>query len=129
MKADAVYAPNGRLIGHVQHVMIDPQRGEVAFALVKEGGFLGLAPYWFAIPVQALAWTPYRGGYHLTVTARLLANEPSIPVQTKLPTEISQAELAQLYEHFGLRPYWEQGAGQPGTANTGGRNAVGGDAG
>lgn len=77
-------------------------------------GFLGLAPHWFAIPVQALAGTPFRGGYRLTTSARLLANEPTIPVQTKLPTEVPAMQLAQLYQHFGLRPYWDEGSGQNG---------------
>lgn len=125
LKAASVYAPNGHVVGQVQHVLIDPKRGEVAFALIKEGGFLGLAPHWFAIPVQALAWTPFRGGYRLTTSARLLANEPTIPVQTKLPTEVPAMQLAQLYQHFGLRPYWEEGSGQngQGMANAGAGNA------
>lgn len=130
LKASDVYAPNGHYIGGVQHVLLDPKHGEVAFALIKEGGFLGLAPHWFAIPVQALAWAPYHGGYRLTVTARVLANEPSIPVQTQLPSEVSEAQLAQLYQHFGLRPYWEGGGGQngSGTANAGAGFAGNGNA-
>lgn len=117
-----VFAGNGNTIGRVDQVMIDVERGEVAFVLLQRGGFLGLNPSWYAVPIEALAWAPYQGAYRLTVDEQLLNSEPSVPVNEKnLPTHVDTQELAQLYHHFGIAPYWENGGQQMGAAK--GRNA------
>ena len=85
--------------------------------LIKQGGFLGLTPHWYAAPIEALAWTPFQGGYRLTVNKPSLANEPSIPInENNLPTRVDAQQLAQLYQHFDIQPYWEEAAGQAGGA-------------
>lgn len=104
-----VFSPTGETIGRVDQVMIDVDHGEVAFVLVERGGFLGLNASWYALPIEALAWAPYQGGgYRLTVDPKLLNGEPSVPVnRNQLPTHVSAQQLAQLYQHFGIRPYWQ----------------------
>lgn len=111
MRSAPVFAnnPGGNAIGHIKRVLIDPERGEVAFVLIEQGGFLGLAPRWYAVPVEAFDWAPYQGGYRLTVNANLLSGEPAVqPHQINGPIYVPAAQLVQLYQNFGIRPYWEQ---------------------
>jgi hypothetical protein len=97
--------PGGNAIGHIKRVLIDPERGEVAFVLIEQGGFLGLAPRWYAVPVEALDWAPYQGGNRLTVNANILSGEPAVqPHQISGPIYVPEAQLAQLYQKFGVRP-------------------------
>jgi hypothetical protein len=115
MQSADVVARNGNTVGRIDQVLLDPEHGEVAFVLLERGGFLGLSPSWFALPVEALAWAPNGNGYRLTVNEQLLSSEPSIPVdENHLPTQVSLQDLAQLYQHFGITPYWEQGRQQIG---------------
>lgn len=117
-----------RPLGHVDQVMIDTRTGHVAYALVKRGGFLGLNPTWSAMPVEAFKWTraspgtpgyggvQVRPGYRLTVNAKELKGEPTVPVNTNnLTTFAPKHDLAQLYRHFGVKPYWQGKAGRQST--------------
>lgn len=116
MESAGVFARNGNTIGHVDQVMIDVDRGQVAFVLLQRGGFLGLNPSWYAVPIEALAWAPYQGAYRLTVDDQLLNSEPSVPAdKNHLPTRVDAQELAQLYQHFGITPYWENNGRQVGS--------------
>jgi sporulation protein YlmC with PRC-barrel domain len=120
---------NGGSIGQIRQVMIDPQRGEVAYVLLEQGGFLGLKANWHAVPIEALAWAPYQGAHRLTINERLLNNEPSLPANnTNTPVQVPTNQLAQLYQHFGMTPYWEQGSAQSGS-NSGNTGASGANSG
>lgn len=110
LRSANVYA-HGRRVGHIDQVMIDTSRGDVAYLLLERGGFLGLNPTWFALPIEALSWSRYSPdyGYRLTVNVNLLDDVPPVPVNRgHLPTKVAQSELAQLYNHFGIAPYWQQ---------------------
>jgi sporulation protein YlmC with PRC-barrel domain len=111
-------------IGNIREVMIDPERGDVAFVLIERGGFLGVQPRWYAVPPEALAWAPYQGGYDLTVNENLLNTAPPLESENNKtlngPVRVPANQLAQLYGHFRLTPYWEQGAaGDAARENTG----------
>jgi sporulation protein YlmC with PRC-barrel domain len=115
-----VYARNGNHIGRIDEVMIDVDRGEVAYVLVARGGFLGLDEVWLAMPVEALSWNRFGGDLVLTADESRLTRLPSLPVQRNdLPTQVSAAQLAQLYDVFGMAPYWQQsGAGRQASAQS-----------
>lgn len=104
-----VYAENGDQMGHIDQVLIDSRNGHVAYILLERGGFLGLNPTWFAMPVEAVSWTPTNSGngYRLTVDRKLLGSIPAVPVNKEhLTTEVRRHDLAQLYRHFSVKPYW-----------------------
>lgn len=104
----SVYDRSGQALGSISTVMIDAKRGEVAYILLSRGGFLGLSQRWYALPVEALVPAPYRGGYRLTADAKTLLAEPQFSVDpNNLPTLVNEAQLASLYQQFGMTPYWE----------------------
>lgn len=99
---------SGKTVGHIDHVFIDAARGEVAFVLVRSGGFLGLRPISHAVPLQALVWVPYpNNNYRLTVSQKRLESEGPVEVRDQhFPTKVSRHDLAQLYRYFDISPYW-----------------------
>ena len=114
MRSATVFANNapGNGVGQIKRVM-NSERGEVAFVLIERGGFLGLEPRWYAVPVEALVWAPYEGGYRLTVNEQLLNSEPSLQPHTiNAPVNVPANQLAQLYQRFGMTPYWALGSAQ-----------------
>ncbi len=113
LRAITVHARNGNLVGDIDQVMIDPAHGMVAFVLVKRGGFLGLNPTWFALPIQALRWSSYRGQYQLTVNEQQLNNIPPVPANAgNLTNHVNRQALADLYSDFNVSPYWQSGSQQ-----------------
>jgi len=64
------------------------------------------------IPIEALALSPYRANFRLTVNAQILVHEPALHVERgNLPARVSAAQLTTLYQRFGVQPYW-MGASQ-----------------
>ncbi|HZD91532.1 MAG TPA: PRC-barrel domain-containing protein [Pseudolabrys sp.] len=135
LRAANVIARNGQEMGHVNEVMIDTRSGHIAYVLLKRGGFLGLNPTWYPVPVQALTWANgrygynngvgyggygnggYGYGYQLVVNERLMRGIPSVPVnQANLTTYAPRRDLARLYRHFHVQPYWN-GNGRNNSAN------------
>lgn len=99
--------------GEFDDTMIDVNRGRVAYIMVSHGGFLGMDENLYVIPIEALSLSPYRNSYRLTVNAQTLAHEPALHVKRgTLPSRVSAAQLATLYQRFGVQPYWTQ-AGHP----------------
>jgi PRC-barrel domain len=56
-----VYAVNGDPMGHIDQAMTDTRHGHVAYVLVQRGGFLGLHPTRYALPIEALKWSRATG--------------------------------------------------------------------
>lgn len=105
----SVNAGDGESIGDIDEAMIDVDRGEIAYILLSRGGFLGLNQRWYVLPIEALEPAPYKGGYRLTVDASTLLQEPAFSVDRQnLPTHVSASQLAEMYQRFGMQPYWEQ---------------------
>jgi sporulation protein YlmC with PRC-barrel domain len=98
----AVRMPNGQEVGRVDQVMIDTDQGRVAYLLVSRGETLGMGGEWVPVPIEALAWSPRNGSFTLETSARL-EQVHGFPKQ-RLPSQVSTAQLAQLYETYGLGP-------------------------
>lgn len=136
LRSDNVVARNGAEMGHVNEVMIDTRSGHVAYVLLKRGGFLGLNPTWYPVPVEALHWQfnpdyrPGNGGAYDPYGYRLVVNEhdlrgiPSVPVnKANLTTFAPRRDLAKLYSHFGVKPFWIGGAQNANQSSTTGQGA------
>jgi len=54
LEGNDVVNPAGDDLGHIKGIMLDVQRGRIAYAVLSFGGFLGMGNKLFAIPWQAL---------------------------------------------------------------------------
>ena len=54
LKGDNVVNHQGEDLGKIEEIMIDLDRGRIAFAVLSFGGFLGMGDKLFAIPWEAL---------------------------------------------------------------------------
>src|SRR5262245_12691314 len=63
-----VYDAKGENIGSIERVMIDKQSGQVAYAVLQFGGFLGIGSDYYPIPWQSLTYDTGLGGYHTNIT-------------------------------------------------------------
>ncbi|MFC7292924.1 PRC-barrel domain-containing protein [Hirschia litorea] len=52
--SDSVRNTQGEDLGSIKDLMIDPNSGEVVYAILSFGGFLGLGDKYFAVPFNQL---------------------------------------------------------------------------
>ncbi len=77
VEGTAVYNRAGDRLGSVYTVMIDKVSGQVAYAVMSFGGFLGIAERYHPLPWKALTYDTGLGGYVVDVTREQLAAAPS----------------------------------------------------
>jgi sporulation protein YlmC with PRC-barrel domain len=72
----AVKNANGDNLGDIKELVLNPESGQVVYAVVSYGGVLGLGDKLFAVPWKALLWTPDKEHYILNVDKATLKNAP-----------------------------------------------------
>ena len=73
----SVYGPDHVQIGEVADLMIRKVSGQVAYAVLSVGGFLGLGARHCALPWQMLKYDTGLGGYVVDVSREQLEGAPS----------------------------------------------------
>jgi hypothetical protein len=68
VEGTTIRRPNGDKIGTIQRLMIDKASGQVAYAVLSFGGFLGFGEKHFPIPWERLHYDPLLGAYELEIT-------------------------------------------------------------
>lgn len=106
----AVYNTDGERIGHVEDLSIDKLTGEVRYALMSFGGFLGLGERIHILPWSVLTYDVVQEGYKLPLDRAQLEVAPSY---TKDELEGFgggdmgyRDSLFSYYGQFGAMPYW-----------------------
>ena len=77
VEGTAVYAPDGHHIGTIKQLMIEKVSGQVAYAVMTFGGFLGLGAHEHTIPWPKLAYDTRRGSYRTDITEEQLRGAPA----------------------------------------------------
>jgi sporulation protein YlmC with PRC-barrel domain len=67
---------NGDNLGDIKELVLNPESGQVVYAVVSYGGVLGLGDKLFAVPWKALLWTADKEHYVLNVDKATLKNAP-----------------------------------------------------
>src|SRR6202521_5455488 len=73
----AVYNRLGEHLGSVYGLMIDKQTGQVAYAVMSFGGFLGIGESYHPVPWRVLKYDLTQVGYIVDLDRRRLEGAPS----------------------------------------------------
>ena len=73
----AVYDRRGERLGSVHHLMIDKYTGQVAYAVMSFGGFLGIGESYHPLPWKMLKYDTRLGGYVVDLDRSRLEGAPS----------------------------------------------------
>jgi hypothetical protein len=102
VEGTAVYDRNSNRLGSVYNVMIDKYSGQVAYAVMSFGGFLGIGERYHPLPWRMLTYDTGLGGYVVDVTREKLEGAPSY---TRDETPWSSPDYGRdVYSHYGM-PY------------------------
>ena len=100
----AVYGSDQQKIGSIQRVMIDKVSGQVAYAVLSFGGFLGFGDDYYPVPWALLTYDETLGGYKVDVTDEQLKGAPSFARDNWDFGD--RAKETALFDYYGAPPYW-----------------------
>lgn len=72
-----VYGRGGDRLGTIYNFMVDKRSGQVEYAVMAYGGFLGLGQRYFPMPWRILTYDTREGGYRVDMSDRDLERAPS----------------------------------------------------
>lgn len=91
---------DGEDLGKLEEIMLHVDSGEVAYAVVSFGGFLGMGDKHFAVPWQALTVDTDEHRIVLDVDRERLENAPGF-VKDAWPSTADTAWMTDVYRHYG----------------------------
>jgi len=99
-----VYNTGGEELGSIHDVMLDKKSGNVAYAVMSFGGFLGMGNKYHPLPWSLLKYDTGKGGYVVNLDKQQLEGAPSY--DTDVEPEWGQNYDDKIYGYYGARPYW-----------------------
>jgi hypothetical protein len=76
VEGTAVYNRQGERLGRVYNFMVDKISGEVAYAVMSFGGFLGIGDSFHPLPWRALTYDTRQDGYVVDLDKKRLEGAP-----------------------------------------------------
>ena len=77
VEGTAVYNRQGERLGSVYNFMVDKMSGQVAYAVMSFGGFLGIGDSYHPLPWKSLTYDTTAGGYVVDLDRSRLEGAPS----------------------------------------------------
>ena len=76
LAGNTVVDPSGEKLGTIKDFMVDTSAGQIAYAVLTFGGFLGMGDKLFAVPMRALSLHPTEKSFILNTTKEHLKAAP-----------------------------------------------------
>jgi len=105
VEGTAVRRPNGDRLGHIERLMIDKVTGQVSYAILSFGGFLGMGTNLLPLPWARLSYNPGFEAYELDIDDGELRRAPSFQANADFDWG-DRAQEAELNRYYGIPPYW-----------------------
>ena len=99
-----VYNRQGEHLGSVYNLMIDKISGQVAYAVMSFGGFLGIGERYHPLPWRVLKYDTRQGGYVVDLDRRRLEEAPSY-TPSNLPNWTDRTYGHRIDDYYGVPPY------------------------
>ena len=99
-----VYNTAGEELGSIHDVMLDKKSGNVAYAVMSFGGFLGMGNKYHPLPWSLLRYDMGKGGYVVNLDKQQLEGAPSY--DTDVEPEWGKNYDDRIYGYYGAKPYW-----------------------
>ena len=85
VEGTTVYNTAGKKLGSIDDLMIDKRSGQICYAVLEFGGFLGMGADRYPMPWKVLKYSPEQGGYVVPLDKDALENAPKYP-ENSVPT-------------------------------------------
>jgi PRC-barrel domain len=96
---------SGEKIGSIERLMIDKLSGNVAYAVLSFGGFMGMGQKHAPIPWSRLTYDRALGAYHLDITDEELSRAPAVVAGEDFDWGDRSREI-EIHNYYRVPPYW-----------------------
>jgi hypothetical protein len=93
------------MIGHIERLMIDKVSGQVSYAVMSSGGFLGMGAKLLPLPWGRLRYSARFEAYELDLDEDELRRAPSFRADADFDWG-DRSQEAELHRYYGIPPYW-----------------------
>jgi hypothetical protein len=101
-----VFDKDGDRMGHIDKLSIDKVSGQVRYALMSFGGFLGIGERYHPLPWDALRYDVDKDGYTVGVDKDRLKDAPSYTRDELEAFGGGESYPEELYAYYGMGPFW-----------------------
>lgn len=105
LEGNQVMSSDGEDVGKITDIMLDVRSGRIAYAVLSEGGFLGMGTTLHAIPWSALTLDTDAKCFRADIAAQQLKDDPGFD-KDHWPSMADSAWGAQLHQYYNRKPYW-----------------------
>lgn len=99
-----VYNAAGQHLGEIEDIMIDKPSGEVVYAIMSFGGFLGIGEKYHPLPWQVLNYDTEKDGYVVDLNKEQLTRAPAYS-RDELGDNDS-VWRGRVFDYYKQPPYW-----------------------
>lgn len=104
VEGTVVYNPEGEKLGRISNFMVDKRSGNVRYAVLSFGGFLGMGHDHYPLPWSMLRYDTDKGGYEVDLDRAVLDEAPRYDANMR--PDYSERYGRSVYEYYGLTYPW-----------------------
>jgi len=93
-----VHGTDGKKLGDIKDLVIDPEEGGVEYAVLEFGGFAGVGDKYFAVPWEALQLDQTNKKLSLDVHKKDLKNAPGFDKNNWPDLSLNEVDIYEFYE-------------------------------
>jgi sporulation protein YlmC with PRC-barrel domain len=105
LEGDKVMSSDGEHVGKISEIMLDVRGGRIAYAVLSEGGFLGMGSNLHAIPWSALTLDTTEKCFRVDITAQRLKDDPGFD-KDHWPSMADSKWGISMHSYYNREPYW-----------------------
>lgn len=100
-----VVSLDGEDVGKISDIMLDVRSGRIAYAVLSEGGFLGMGSTLHAIPWNALTLDTDAKCFHVSIAAQQIKDDPGFD-KNNWPAMADASWGRTVHQYYHRNPYW-----------------------
>ena len=105
VEGTAVYNRQDEHLGTVHNFMVDKVTGQVVYAVMSFGGFLGIGQSYHPLPWKVLNYDKGRGGFIVDLNRSQLEKAPTY-TDGDVPNWSDRTYGNGIDRYYGMQPYW-----------------------
>jgi hypothetical protein len=105
VEGTAVYNRQDQRLGSVHNFMVDKVSGQVAYAIMSFGGFLGMGEKYHPLPWRVLTYDTRLGGYVVDLDRDRLEGAP-VYDPAYYPNWADRSYGNRIDDYYGVPSYW-----------------------
>jgi hypothetical protein len=105
LEGTQLISSDGAEVGKISNIMLDVRSGRIAYAVLSEGGFLGMGTNLHAIPWNALTLDTDGECFHVSIAAQRIKDDPGFD-KDHWPSMADASWGTTVHRYYNLAPYW-----------------------